>query len=881
MRNWGWAAATGFTYRLYLSANTTFEPALDVPITPAAQGPLSIPGLGLLSHHAVSTVPRPSSGSVYVIAVLDDGNVIAESNELNNVGATPTPLFAGVDLVALSITGPLSSGPGEPVVNHLSFTNQGFDSAGPVGFKIWLSADATLDAGDRLVKSGTVNVAGGQTISQDVAYSLPLNIPSGDYWFVLQLDDGPAAGAIAELSKTNNVVFSAARFTSRQGDLAAGPVEVRDPQPPNDLAARAYFGEDCRLEATLSNLGGATAVGFSAVFYLSDNATLNGLSDPEIGSVTGLSLAPGATTRVVLTRPLPTRSMAGALLVPGNYYVFVSAVPGAGFVEVNSANNINVSPAQPVRAPAADLLATALQGPALAGAGELVAVTRTLRNAGNRPATAARYRFVLSANAIVTEDDRVLPIQTATGPVDEGTVSLAVGADDLATELVRVPADLPAASYYLGVLVNPAGPGQLDESDFSNNGLSTQAVEVVPAAFHLVSPGVPDAMVGRPYCLQLAAAGARGPYQFALVAGLGELPAGLALSADGRISGTPTAPGLAAFSVAVTAGGQVTRARLVVRVVEFSSELTLVTRELPALPSQAAYEFFFSATGGTAPYRWEVDSGALPAGLVLSEEGRLFGAATDPVGTDADFIVRVRDASGDTAARALRMTVLFPGALYVATRELPVARLGSDYLADVVARLADGSAVDRPVSWQVLSGPLPSGLSLSAVDEVALLEGTPRVSGNFPITLSVRDAQGRVDLASFMLTVAGSAVSMSTDLPPQLVRGQEVASSLHLADGQPARFALFGGRLPSGLVLSPSGELRGTVDADAALQRYDFAVSATAADGAYALGAFSTEVAIPAEPSPAASCGCSVAAELPPLIAWSLIVLVVSRRCRH
>lgn len=880
MRNWGHAAANAFTYRLYLSANTTFEPALDVPMTPAAQGPLSIPGLAFLTHHAVSTVPRPASGSTYVIAVLDDGSVVAESNELNNVGATPTPLFAGVDLIAQSITGPLSSGPGEPVVNHVSFTNQGFDTAGPVEFKIWLSADATLGPTDRLVKTATVNVAGGQTVSLDVAYSLPTNIPSGDYWFVLQLDDGPAAGAIAELSETNNVAFSAARFTSRQGDLAAGPVEVREPLAPHDLAARAYFGEDCRLEATIANLGGATALGFSAVFYLSDNATLNGLSDSEVGQVTGLTLAPGATTRVALTRPLPTRSRAGALLVPGNYYFFVSAVPGAGFTEVNSANNINGSLAQPVRLPAPDLLATALQGSALAGAGELMPVTRSLRNQGNRAALGARYRYVLSANAIITEDDRVLPIQTAAGPMDEGTVTLAAGADDLATELVRVPADLPAASYYLGVFVNPPGPSQLDETDFTNNGLGSQTVELVAQAFRLLSPAIPDAVAGRPYQLQLGAGGAVGPYRFALEPGQGALPGGLSLSNDGLLAGTPTAPGLAVFTVAVTAGARLAEGRLVLRVLDFTSELTLTTRELPALPSLAAYEFTFSASGGAAPYRWEVDSGALPAGLELTGDGRLSGAAADPVGSDADFTVRVRDASGGTAARAFRLTVLFPGALYVATTALPAARVGAEYLADVVARTADGSAVDRPVTWQVLSGPLPAGLSLAALDEVALLKGTPGAPGNYPLTLSVRDGLGRVDLSSFVLTVAGNPALIGSDLPPQLARGQAVAAALRLADGQSATYSLFGGHLPPGLALRADGEIRGTVDADAPLQPFDFAVRATAAEGSLSLGAFSAEVA-EAKVQPVASCGCQAAAEMPHLLGWSILVAAALRRRRH
>ena len=500
LRNFGTQPASNFTYRLYLSTDTVFNPGVDVELSPTPQGPISITALGFLDSTVSTTVPRPASGSFYIVAVVDDANVVIESNELNNLGATTVPLAAGVDLVAQSISGPPLGGPGEMISNAITFSNQGVDAAGMVPVKIWLSTDNQLSANDLLVYSTTMLVSGGENVITTLSYSLPLNIPAGDYSFILQLDDGPGPGVIVESSDLNNVKVGTVRFTAKQADLIVDFVRVLEPLAPFGPARYAFFDEPIRLEAVVRNQGGATAPSVSVLFYLSDNDTLNGITDPFIGQQTGLSIAPNQSVTVTLTQKVPINAVNGQAHKPGTYFFFAAAV-GQGLVEVSSQNNFLKSDPQAVRSPAPDLIAVTLRGPSQAGAGEALLVTRTLANVGNRPAGAAKYRYYLSANTIITESDVLLPMQNANGTlVNERSVTLGIGEYSPGSDVVVIPAGTPEAVWYLGLLIDPpgAGTGAVSEIDEENNGLAAQTIDVVAGSLGLycliASPKLSDAL---------------------------------------------------------------------------------------------------------------------------------------------------------------------------------------------------------------------------------------------------------------------------------------------------------------------------------------------------------------------------------------------------
>jgi hypothetical protein len=874
MRNFGSQPANNFTYRLYLSQDTLYQPGLDTELMPSPRGPYSIPALGSLTSSVTGTAVTPDAGAYYVLAVVDDANVVAESNENNNTAINGVPLANGIDLVAEAISGPPLGGPGDMLTNHVKFSNQGLDPAGNVPVRILLSPDAMLDASDRIVYDGTIMVAGGQNIDQPVTYQLPGTVPSGTYYFILVLDP---SNTINELYENNNVVVSTSPFTAMQADLVVDQIRVLEPVTPYNPAPVAFFGEPIRLEATLRNQGGATAPNVSARFYLSDNETLNGVTDPFIVAVNGLSLSTGQSQTVTVDTVVPTRSFDNTLLVAGPYFFFAAAV-GIGLTETTTANNALKAPAMLVRSPAPDLLPTSIAGPPLIGAGEEAVVSRSLTNLGNVMASGVKYRYYLSANTIVTPQDVPLKIVTASGLVDEGSVTLDVQQVDTKTEIVLVPSGTAAATYYLGVLLDPEG--LVDEVTHDNDGLAGQLVTVVAEGLAVDTDTLPDAVFGVPYAMQLAARGGDGTYTWSLTPGA-TLPPGLSLSAAGALSGTSAQQGAFPLGLRVTSAGRSTDAVRTLRVVPVTSSVAIATTVLPAPATEVPYRVSLSAAGGVAPYTWSLDSGALPQGLIVDPLGYVAGTTSAPVGSPATFALRVHDAVGNADTRGFSLVIVDGSALLITTYALPAASIGSQYGVDVIATNAGGAPVSLPLSWNVAAGALPPGLSLSAPDATdgkVLITGSPTVAGVYAFALEVIDARDRSDRADYVLEVLEPSIQVKGDVPGQMLRGQAVNVQLTVVGPVPAQvtWAVRDGTLPKGLALDETGLLQGTVSLSADKGPYAFTFAATAAGRELAFGSFSTQVVDKLDSG--GHCGCGAGAGMPLAAVWLASLLRRRRR---
>lgn len=92
----------------------------------------------------------------------------------------------------------------------------------------------------------------------------------------------------------------------------------------------------------------------------------------------------------------------------------------------------------------------------------------------------------------------------------------------------------------------------------ASNGIGAVATQevtlVVAPPVAITTTSLPDAAVGTAYDVTVGVTGGDAPYTFSLASG--SLPAGLQLTADGRISGSPTGdPGSSTFAVKVTDGG--------------------------------------------------------------------------------------------------------------------------------------------------------------------------------------------------------------------------------------------------------------------------------------------------------------------------------------
>lgn len=86
-----------------------------------------------------------------------------------------------------------------------------------------------------------------------------------------------------------------------------------------------------------------------------------------------------------------------------------------------------------------------------------------------------------------------------------------------------------------------------------------------------------------------------------------------------------------------------------------------------------------------------------------------------------------------------------PAAFAIATTSLPKAYLDSEY--DHQLQTSGGNP---PAAWTILSGSLPSGLSMNPSGRIT---GTPTNAGSFPLTLRATDLQGTIQQVSLTLAV--------------------------------------------------------------------------------------------------------------------------------
>ena len=185
---------------------------------------------------------------------------------------------------------------------------------------------------------------------------------------------------------------------------------------------------------------------------------------------------------------------------------------------------------------------------------------------------------------------------------------------------------------------------------------------------NISSAALPVAVINVPYSATLAATGGMKPYTWSVASGT--LPAGLSLTADGTISGTPTALGNTTFKVQVSDAQAPTAAvNTAPKTITVNQPLAVSTTSLTSGSVGVPYSASLAATGGVPPYSWTITSGTLPAGLSLSTSGFISGTPTTEE-TQA-FSVQVSDSQTTPTTASASLTLTING---------PTSRLNGNYI---------------------------------------------------------------------------------------------------------------------------------------------------------------------------------------------------------
>lgn len=309
----------------------------------------------------------------------------------------------------------------------------------------------------------------------------------------------------------------------------------------------------------------------------------------------------------------------------------------------------------------------------------------------------------------------------------------------------------------------------------------------------------PDGVVGVAYSADLEIDGGTGPGTWIAT---DDLPPGLVLDVNGRLSGTPTAAGTFTFTVQATdeTGATATRSLTIT----IGDGLVVETTTLPPWTvNQPGYNQVLEASGGAGPYTWDIAVGSLPDGLEFSSVGRIIGTPTQ-VGT-FDITVQVIDTYNTTVSRTLRFDIN-PGLTLTAPTTLKGGLVGVEY-SDQLS-LTGGTG---PYQWSVTDGQLPPGLSLDSA--TGAITGTPTDAGSFSFDVTVIDTTGAIQTETYTIAVQDTDLSVrTTTLPDWTVDQPGYTTWLRAIGGEgPYTWSIASGQLPEGLVLNQqSGIISGT-----------------------------------------------------------------------
>ena len=259
--------------------------------------------------------------------------------------------------------------------------------------------------------------------------------------------------------------------------------------------------------------------------------------------------------------------------------------------------------------------------------------------------------------------------------------------------------------------------------------------EVWDRRFGIDTKTLAAASVGSPYSATLATWGIPSNTTWAVTSGT--LPAGLTLSKEGVISGTPSAAGTSTFTVEATGvakdftGTRVDSRQYTLNVSALTAGLSRPFAEV-GIPVRAT----LVAGGGQSPYTWTASN--VPAGLNVGSDGSLRGVPSKPGAYTLSL--HLVDANG--AAKDVSVRLVVRARLAIATTVLRAAHAGHAYRATLRVHGGAGALV-----W---SGSLPRGLKLSKTGKIT---GVPARAGSFQVKIRVRDVLGAASTRTLLLAV--------------------------------------------------------------------------------------------------------------------------------
>ena len=400
----------------------------------------------------------------------------------------------------------------------------------------------------------------------------------------------------------------------------------------------------------------------------------------------------------------------------------------------------------------------------------------------------------------------VISLATPSGIVGSAYAQTISFTGALATASLSAGALPPGLSLSQGGTAVSGNPTTAGSYSFSLSGTDTNGV-VATAAFSITIAGalsittssLPAATPGAAYSASVASLGGIGAIAFSISAGA--LPTGLSLGSTGSISGTPSAPGLATFTVLATDSASNSASRQLSIQVN-SPPVVISTNSLPSASIGSAYSAAIAASGGSGSLTFSLSAGTLPSGLALASSGSITG--TPLTAGVANFTILASDGFSNSSSKAFSITVISPISISSNT-SLPPTTAGAT--VQFQFQTLGGTA---PFTWTSTGSPAP-GLVFSG----GLLSGAPTVAGLSQFSIQVSDANGATASAIVTQTVNPPLSILNPSLGGPFSRtGSMDLLLLGIGGTLPYSWSIAVGQVPGGLILNPNtGRLKGGFNA--------------------------------------------------------------------